>query len=158
VARLIVHATDFSAGADAAFRHALAAAKRDRAQLALVHVLEPVTFGDEEYMLRELEHRDAAAAAAGKGFDRLLAAAKRARVKARSVLLDGNASGQIVQFARKRHASLITIGTHGRTGLRRLFLGSVAAGVVGAAPCPVLTVRMAAPARRPRGRRARSAR
>jgi nucleotide-binding universal stress UspA family protein len=158
VATLIVYATDFSPGAYAAFRAAVVAARRRRARLLLVHVLEPITFGDEEYMAQELEHRDAAAAVAGKRFDRLVTEAKRAGITARCVLLEGNASRQIVRFARQRRASLITIGTHGRTGLRRLFLGSVAAAVVAAAPCPVLTVRVTERARRRPRRPGRSAR
>jgi len=158
MAQLIVHATDFSPGAGAAFRRALAAAKRDRARLLLVHVLEPITLGDADYMARQLQFRDAAAVAARKGFDRLVAAAKSAGIKAGCVLLDGRASKRIVELARKRRASLITMGTHGRSGLRRLLLGSVAAGVAGTAPCPVLTVRLAAPTRRRPGRRGRSTR
>jgi nucleotide-binding universal stress UspA family protein len=109
-------------------------------------------------MAQELEHRDAAAAVAGKRFARLVTEAKRAGITARCVLLEGNASRQIVRFARQRRASLITIGTHGRTGLRRLFLGSVAAAVVAAAPCPVLTVRVTERARRRPRRPGRSAR
>ena len=158
MAKLIVHATDFSPGARAAFRLALAAAKRERARLLLVHVLEPITLGDEAYMARELALRDLAAAAAGRGFDRLLAEAKAAGVPARSVLLDGSPAKQIVALARQRRASLIALGTHGRTGLERLLLGSVAAGVAGTAPCPVLTVRTASPVRRRPARRGRSAR
>ena len=158
MAKLIVHATDFSPGAWPAFRWAIEAARRDRAHLVLVHVLEPVTFGDEEYMARELELRDAAVAAARRGFDRLLAAAKRAGIAARSVLLEGSPSRRIVMLARKRRASLITIGTHGRTGLGRLLLGSVAARVASTAPCPVLTVRLAMAARRRARARSRPAR
>jgi nucleotide-binding universal stress UspA family protein len=158
MAKVIVHATDFSAGAEPAFRRALDAARRSRARLVLVHVLEPVTFGDQDYMLRELAFRDAAVAAARKGFARLAAAARGAGVEARGVLLDGSPAREIVRLARKRRASLITLGTHGRTGLRRLFLGSVAAAVAGSAPCPVLTVHGAAPARRRPGRGGRSAR
>ena len=148
MARLIVHPTDFSPAAEPAFRHAVDAAKRQRAVLLLVHVLEPVTFGDQDYMMRELEFRDAAAATARTGFDRLMASARRAGVNARSLLLDGSPAREIVRLARARRASLITMGTHGRTGVRRLLLGSVAARVAAMAPCPVLTVRRAGGTRR----------
>jgi nucleotide-binding universal stress UspA family protein len=70
---------------------------------------------------------------------RLVAKAKTAKVRVRGVLLDGIPHEQIVRRARR--ADLVVIGTHGRTGLPRLFLGSVAARVVALAPCPVLTVR-----------------
>jgi nucleotide-binding universal stress UspA family protein len=46
-----------------------------------------------------------------------------------------------VRAARGRKARLIVMGTHGRTGVARFFLGSVAARVAATAPCPVLTVR-----------------
>jgi nucleotide-binding universal stress UspA family protein len=141
MARLILHPTDFSPGARPAFRRALAVARRERARLVLVHVLEPITFGDETYLLQELKLRERAEAAARRGFDRLRAAARRAGVTAGVALLDGNPARQIVALARKRRAALIVMGTHGRTGLRRLILGSVAARVIAAAPCPVLTVR-----------------
>ena len=48
---------------------------------------------------------------------------------------------RIAQAARSRKADLVVIGTHGRTGFAKLFLGSVASRVLAVAPCPVLTVR-----------------
>jgi nucleotide-binding universal stress UspA family protein len=47
----------------------------------------------------------------------------------------------IVQAAREKQASLIIMGSHGRTGLKRLLMGSVAERVIGHAPCPVLVVK-----------------
>ena len=78
---------------------------------------------------------------AQKQMDRLLAKAKTARVRARGVLLEGVAHEQIARAAKRYRADLIVIGTHGRTGVARFFLGSVAARVAATAPCPVLTVR-----------------
>ena len=150
MAKLVVHPTDFSPGAQAAFRLALEVARREQARLLVVHVLEPLTLGDADYMVRELELRDTAALAAPKRFERLREVARRAGVEASGVLLDGAAAKAIGALARKRRAHLIVMGTHGRTGLRRLFLGSVAAGVLAVSPCPVLTVRTTAPARRRR--------
>jgi nucleotide-binding universal stress UspA family protein len=49
----------------------------------------------------------------------------------------------IVDYAKEIHADLIVIGTHGRTGVSRLLMGSVAEHVVRTAPCPVLVVRPA---------------
>jgi nucleotide-binding universal stress UspA family protein len=56
-------------------------------------------------------------------------------------VLEGVAHAQIARFARSKHADLLVMGTHGRSGLAKLFLGSVAGRVVAAAQCPVLTVR-----------------
>jgi nucleotide-binding universal stress UspA family protein len=73
--------------------------------------------------------------------DRLLAKAKAARVRARGLLFEGVAHEQIVRAAKRQQAGMIIMGTHGRTGVARFFLGSVAARVTATAPCPVLTVR-----------------
>ena len=48
---------------------------------------------------------------------------------------------EIIRYARESEIDLIVIGTHGRTGLRHVFLGSVAENVVRQGPCPVLTIR-----------------
>ena len=78
---------------------------------------------------------------AQKHLDRLVTKAKAAKLRVRGVIVDGVAHEQIVRTARGRKASLIVMGTHGRTGVARFLLGSVAARVAATAPCPVLTVR-----------------
>jgi nucleotide-binding universal stress UspA family protein len=78
---------------------------------------------------------------AQKQMDRLLAKAKTARVRARGMLLEGMAHEQIVRAARRQRADLIVMGTHGRTGMARFFLGSVAVWVAAMVLCFVLTVR-----------------
>mgnify|MGYP003573234851 CR=1 FL=1 len=57
-------------------------------------------------------------------------------------VVTGSPSREIVKEARTWDADLIVIGTHGRTGLRHVFLGSVAENVVRLASCPVLTMRL----------------
>jgi nucleotide-binding universal stress UspA family protein len=59
-----------------------------------------------------------------------------------TILEDGHPDKQIVQTAKDEGCSLIVMGTHGRTGLSRLLMGSVAEHVLRHATCPVLTVRM----------------
>ena len=140
----ILHPTDFSPSSRPAFNHALALAREQRAELWLVHVLptvmpmvgegymSPKTFDDLQRSMR---------AQAQKQLDRLVAKAKAARVRARGLLYEGVPADAIARAARAKRAKLIVMGTHGRTGLTRLFMGSVAERVVGTAPCPVLTVR-----------------
>jgi nucleotide-binding universal stress UspA family protein len=48
---------------------------------------------------------------------------------------------EIIGYAQKQRADAIVMGTHGRSGLKRLFMGSVAEGVLRCSPVPVLTVR-----------------
>ena len=140
----ILHATDFSAASGAAFGWAVNMARRDRAELLLLHVLSPpaplvadayVTPAVWNTLIRSQR------ASAQRRLDALVAKARQARVKARGLLVDGVPADRIVKTARGRRAGMIVVGTHGRTGAARLFLGSVAGRVVATAHCPVLTVR-----------------
>lgn len=138
----ILHPTDFSPGAEVAFARALETARREHGELILVHVLEglmPPRRG--AYAARELQVRTAVEAAVRKGLARLGARAKRAGVPASEVLAEGWVPEQIAKLAKKRHADLVVMGTHGRTGWAKVMLGSVAERVIILAPCPVLTVR-----------------
>jgi nucleotide-binding universal stress UspA family protein len=58
-----------------------------------------------------------------------------------SRVLQGDPRETLVEEAREQHADLIVVGSHGRTGLERLVMGSVASHVVTHAPCSVLVVR-----------------
>ena len=80
-------------------------------------------------------------AEAQKQLQRRVEQARRAGVRVKSLLLEGIAHERIVRAARGRKADVVVIGTHGRTGLARLFLGSVASRLLAVSPCPVLTVR-----------------
>jgi nucleotide-binding universal stress UspA family protein len=140
----IVHPTDFSPASRAAFARAVALARDEGAELLLVHVLASVTplLGDGYMSPKTYEDLfRSIRAQAQKQLDQLLARAKTARVRARGLLLEGTAADAIARTARAKHAQVIVMGTHGRTGLARLLMGSVAERVVGTAPCPVLTVR-----------------
>src|SRR4029453_17474056 len=68
-------------------------------------------------------------------------AARAAGITVRTIVRTGLAQEEIVNLATDERAELIIIGTHGRTGLNRLLLGSVTERVIRFAPCPVLTVR-----------------
>lgn len=142
--RRILHPSDFSSASGAAFGRAVAMAKANRAQLLLVHVLAPsVPIAGEGYMSPKVyEDLEASAHAYGqKRLSALQAKARKAGVKAVTLLLDGVAHERIARAAKSKKADLIVIGTHGRTGFAKFFLGSVASRVVAVAPCPVLTVR-----------------
>jgi universal stress protein A len=142
--RRIVHASDFSRASGKAFTTAVAIAGASRVPLAVVHVMTPmVPVAGEGYVLPETYEQieRSARKAAEKQLDRLVAKARKAGVRAQGILRTGVPHDQIVRVARSRRADLLVIGTHGRTGLARLFLGSVASRVLATATCPVLTVR-----------------
>jgi nucleotide-binding universal stress UspA family protein len=145
--RRIVHSTDYSPASRPAFRKAIELAKALHRELVLVHILTPVIIpivSGEMYVppstYDDLERTSRAAAK--RHLERLTAAAKRAGVRVSSRLVEGApVADQIVRAARGLRAEFIVLGTHGRTGLARAVLGSVAARVVATASCPVLTVR-----------------
>jgi nucleotide-binding universal stress UspA family protein len=139
----IIHPTDFSDAAQPAFRYAVDAAKRDGAELVLVHVLEPISdFADEVYILRAEKLREAARDSARWHFEKLVAAAKEAGLRVSERLLEGAPAEEIAREANTSGAELIVMGTHGRTGLSRLVLGSVAQHVIALAACPVVVVKL----------------
>jgi nucleotide-binding universal stress UspA family protein len=88
--------------------------------------------------------------AARTRLERLVRQQVRGRADCHLEVMMGNADVEILQAAKRRRADLIVMATHGRKGLRRLVLGSVAESVVREAPCPVLTIKpKPAPASRP---------
>src|SRR6266702_1271148 len=68
---------------------------------------------------------------------------QRAGLQGDSLLVQGTPTQTIVDMAGEQRVDLILMGTHGRTGLAHVFLGSVAEHVVRQGPCPVLVVRRA---------------
>jgi len=142
--RRIFHPSDFSSASNAALRKAIQMAKASRGQLLIAHVISPVVPVAGEGYISPKDYDESATsnrAWARKKLATLLAQIKRAGVRASGTILEGVAHEQIVRFARSKRVDLIVMGTHGRSGLAKLFLGSVAGRVVGAASCPVLTVR-----------------
>lgn len=140
----ILYATDFSKASARALDQAVTLAKQNNAELWAVHVIEPMPYvageefgGAEIYSkIEETANREAKSA-----MTKLMQKLQKAKVKAQSLLLKGSAHDQIVKAAKSKKADMIVIGTHGRTGLSKLFMGSVAGRVVSSAACPVVTVR-----------------
>jgi nucleotide-binding universal stress UspA family protein len=142
--RTILHPTDFSAGSDAAFRFAADLARDYDAKLVVLYALEPAIAIAGEGALVPFD-LDELRAAARKRLDAIRPAGNGLRLE--RVLREGPSAATVVAFAAELAADLIVMGTHGRTGLGRLFLGSVAEEVLRKAPCPVLTVKAAKPAK-----------
>jgi nucleotide-binding universal stress UspA family protein len=142
--RRVMHPTDFSRASTPAFKRAVEMAKGNHAELLLVHVMVPAVplMGDGYVSPKVYEDLEAAArSAAQKQLRKLADKAKQAGARVKGLLLEGVAHERIAQAARSRKADLVVIGTHGRTGFAKLFLGSVASRVLAVSPCPVLTVR-----------------
>ncbi len=142
IARLLVP-TDFSAGSERAWAVARRLAGRLGAELVLVHVLvEAPLYSEGPFtMKRARDVFEAARAWAVKTLGEWTSTAAAAGIAARWVLRTGVPHQEIVGAAARERADLIVIGTHGRGGLDRALLGSVADRVIRLAPCPVVTVR-----------------
>jgi nucleotide-binding universal stress UspA family protein len=141
---LFVVATDGSAPATHAVEAAREHARKWGARLHVVSVVELHAYGIAASALAPPlttvipEVEDAA-------LETVQAAAKQANaagVEADGEVLRGNDAAEVIaNYARRHHAQLIIVGSHGRTGIERVVLGSVAERVVRLAPCGVLVVR-----------------
>lgn len=135
--RTILYPTDFSESSEQAFRLACALARDYGARLVALHVVPPPTVvyaegvvppEPEEYLqamgekLRQLKPRDP-------------------KLPLEHRLLQGDPAAEILRVAEETGCDVIVLGTHGRTGLARLLMGSVAEQVVRRAPCPVVAVK-----------------
>jgi nucleotide-binding universal stress UspA family protein len=131
---------DFSEGSESALCCALEMAEKFGSSLILFHVLTPLPAPVSDEGLPDTKSTEAFRQSAQKELDNL-AQLIGTRIKVRTKVAAGVAWNEIVQFAKDDHASLIIMSTHGRTGIRHAFLGSVAERVVRHAGCPVLVVR-----------------
>jgi nucleotide-binding universal stress UspA family protein len=142
--RRVLYATDFSGASRRAFKAAVTIAKSTGARLTIVNVLTPVLpavpkqFIDA-VVLDQLEKQTQRWIA--RELTKLADKARVAGITASTALRSGDPVDQIIGTARRDGADLIVVGTHGRHGLSKVFLGSVAERVVAMAPCPVVTVR-----------------
>jgi universal stress protein A len=139
-AQTILFPTDFSTASDAALKHAEALAKSSGARLLIVHVEEPpLAYGGGElyYGLPEPN---------SERIQKMLQDIKPAdpAVPYEHRMTMGDPAGEVVRIAEEEKAEMIVMGTHGRTGLTRLLMGSVAEAIVRRAPCPVLVYRESA--------------
>lgn len=136
----IVCATDFSAGADHALEMAIKVVIQQNAELVIAHAWEPPAYAGELFASPALVE------GVFEEDERLVAKAvrhalERGVVRASGKQLRGAGWHTIVELANADPAiDLIVVGTHGRTGIRRVLLGSVAQKIVRSSPVSVLAV------------------
>ena len=144
IARILV-ATDFSETSELALDYARAMAERFGASIHLLHVLdeppELPTLGSDVFAAEMAALCTARHERARQRLRRLLTPAEGARFSATGEVRTGRAAETIHDVANERRVDLIVMGTHGRSGVAHLLLGSVAEKVVRMARCAVLTVR-----------------
>jgi nucleotide-binding universal stress UspA family protein len=135
--RTVLYPTDFSESSNYAFRLACTLARDYGARLVVAHAVEspgpiysdgvviPIADVDQESLRAKL----------------LQLVPRDPNVRVEHRLAEGDAATEILRMAKDTQADVIVMGTHGRTGLARVLMGSVAEQVVRKAPCPVVTVK-----------------
>ena len=141
---------DFSETSDLALLYAISLARAFGAELDVLHVVAPpVTSLPGEHFLGDFVQADmeALASACRERVDHLLKEAPYAeKIKVNPSVVCGIPYLEIIRVAGETQADLLVMGTHGRSGIEHLLIGSVAERVVRKAPCPVLTVKKPRPA------------
>jgi universal stress protein A len=139
--RRILVATDFAESAERALACAVQLARRHASELVLLHVYmdlpayPEITAGQVEAIYEEQRRWIESA------LERRARGARGEGLLARALLRTGPAASTIAATAKDENADLLVVGTHGRSGLDRLVVGSVAERVVRLAACPVLVVK-----------------
>src|SRR4051795_9903469 len=130
----ILYPTDFSSYSNQAYFHAIALAENHGASLTVLFVYTPDgtpgpggnESADRDFWRSQLEQ----------------IRPTDPNIPVRHVFLEGDPATEIVRYGRDANVDLIVMGTHGRTGLERLLLGSVAEKVLRDAGCSVLVVKL----------------
>lgn len=136
---IVLCATDFSGASELALTHARIFARAIGGKLLLVHIVSPRNAEPPA----EKDADDAADVDLATVENRLDMIRKSITdVPCECRLLHGEPAPEVLRLAEKEDVELIVMGTHGRTGLKRLLMGSVAEEVVRESNCPVLTVKL----------------
>ena len=146
--KLILVPTDFSEASAVALRTAIRLAQTFHAAIEVFHVnIDPslVLPPPADVVMRPAAFERVLAENAEK-LEQVVAEVRQAGVTCTSTSEVGRSYPAIVEQARRSHAGLIVMGTHGRHGLSHAVLGSVAEKVVEYSPCPILVVPSASPA------------
>ena len=130
--------TDFSDSSQAALRYGIALARKFDSRLHLLHVPEhPGEAAETEYPIGLFETMQNAA---HDRLGHLLNEVDAHDLKPDCAMRIGRPAEEIVRYAREHQIDLVVMGTHGREGVARVLMGSVAEKVVRRSGCPVLTV------------------
>jgi nucleotide-binding universal stress UspA family protein len=142
--RHILVPVDFSENTPAILDWAAHLAEEHGSKVTLLHAYHlPVEFQQLEGAYLPPDFWQSVRAEAETSLRRFAADLEGRKIRVETAVCEGYAATVIVEEAASRHADLIVIGTHGRSGFKHLLLGSIAERVVQKAPCPVLTVKAA---------------
>jgi nucleotide-binding universal stress UspA family protein len=137
----ILAPTDFSPSSEAAIDYAVTFAKRFEAEVILIHVIESPAYSVTDTLIL-VDHEAALKTTAEALMENVYKTCIEKGLSASRSVVSGTPHREIIKKAEQEKADLIIMGTHGRTGVERLLLGSVAEKVVRLSMIPVLTVRL----------------
>ncbi|MFQ5863319.1 MAG: universal stress protein [Candidatus Brocadiales bacterium] len=138
--KVILCPIDYSKGSLAALDYAVHFALREAAKLCLVHVIDVRYL--EGYTPSEVANPDSETINRMKEeLGKRVPEEVRKKVGVETIVTVGIPVVEIINAAKEKGADVIIMGTHGRTGIAHVIMGSVAENVVRRSPCPVLTVR-----------------
>jgi len=125
-----------------ALKYAISLALKDEAQLYLMHVIDTRLYDTEIYKFSSYKPNEIDISKIREDLLKSLPEGTTDVLKVETIVVKGIPFNEIINAASEIGADIIVIGTHGRTGLSHIMMGSVAEKVVRKAPCPVLAVRM----------------
>lgn len=142
----ILWPTDFSSASFKSLDHAVELAKDYKAELYLVNVIHPVpiAYGDMMDVRRfdVAQYQEEMEKAHRSSLEDVVTDRVGKKIKTHQIVVHGHEVDEITAAADKYEVDLIVISTHGYSGLKRLFFGAVAEGVIRNARQPVLTIRI----------------
>ena len=125
-----------------ALKYAISLALKDEAKLYLMHVIDSRLYDTEMYKLSPYKLNEIDESKIRTDLMKSLPEGTTDVLEVETIVVKGVPFNEIINAATEISVDIIVIGTHGRTGIPHVMLGSVAEKVVRKAPCPVLTVRM----------------
>jgi nucleotide-binding universal stress UspA family protein len=136
--KTILHPTDFSASSRHALEFACSLARDHAARIVMLHVIDnPRRIVEPGLPPQELDERRVETEHWFTTLPR-----PQGNIETKQLIAEGEPVHEILRLAAEEGADLIVLGTHGRTGMQRLLMGSVAESVIRQAPCPVVAVKV----------------
>lgn len=132
---------DHSDGSKEALKFAVSFAMKDEAELCLLHVIDIRTFDENiDAMIKQPPDNETTELLKTKLLE-CVPKEIRGDMQIEAIVIQGIPFAEIISVAKEKEIDMIVMGTHGRTGIAHIMLGSVSEKIVRKAPCPVLTVR-----------------
>lgn len=139
--RNILCPIDHSKHSESALKYAIAFALKDKAKLYLMHVLDSRTHEEAEGVSELMAIDEKGLSELKDKLEKSVPEEIRGEIKYEALVSLGVPFDEIVRVANEKSIDLIVMGTHGRTGLSHVMLGSIAEKVMRDAPCPVMIVK-----------------